>query len=187
MEGFQESKFILVSGLPLAGKSTLCTYLERTYGFIHIALGELIRENVTYKQTIEEHIKSGQLIPSKISFDILQRELIKNHGKIILIDGFPRNEENLSLWNQHIGIQPFCVLLLEVEVDVIMARLSDRKHENRLDDNDILLKSRINSFYKETMPVLEYYKQNNLLYTVSNKRDDIISDVIRVLDVIKLI
>ena len=155
MAGFQESKFVLVLGLPLAGKSTLCNYLERTYGFIHIALGKLIRENVTYKQTIEEHIKLGQLVPSYISFDILQRELVKNHGKIILIDGYPRNEENLSLWDRHIGIEPLCVILIESEEDVVITRLSYRKHEHRLDDNILLLKSRINSFYKETVPVLE--------------------------------
>ena len=66
MSGFQESKFVVVLGIPLVGKSTLCNYLEKTYGFIHIPLGKLIQENITYKQTIEEHIWLGQLVPSYI-------------------------------------------------------------------------------------------------------------------------
>ncbi|MGI2299098.1 nucleoside monophosphate kinase, partial [Candidatus Cardinium hertigii] len=65
------------------------------YGFMSIALGALLRqqiaENGANKTRIEEYINSGQLVPDDLSFQIVT-ELVqaKPSNASLLFDGFPR-------------------------------------------------------------------------------------------------
>ena len=56
--------FIL--GYPGSGKSTLCHNLI----YKHIALGELLRKNIEYKEIIQKCNQTGELIPSNITITI---------------------------------------------------------------------------------------------------------------------
>lgn len=45
---------------------------------------------------IQDLKKEGKLVPSEIVVKVLQQAMHRNKSKKFLIDGFPRNEENLA-------------------------------------------------------------------------------------------
>ncbi len=167
---------INIIGLPLTGKTTLCEKLVQKYDFVHIGLGKLIRENEIYKKVINDYISKGELIPSDITFKILQKEIerIKESNKPILIDGYPRNYENLNKWDIEIGLDPKCVILLKCPEKLLNERLTIRmRKEKRNDDRKDLLNLRIKSFEEETSQVIDHYRKKGLLYEISSSEDKI--------------
>jgi UMP-CMP kinase len=89
-----------------------------------------------------------------------------------LIDGFPRNFENLKGWNQVFGkdqsIKIQFVLYFDCPESEMEKRLIKRgETSGREDDNAIAIKKRFKTYIEETRPIIEYYKQRSLLKTIS--------------------
>lgn len=53
---------------------------------------------------IREYKKEGKLVPSEIVVKLLQKAMQESQNKNFLIDGFPRNEENLSAAENNVGL-----------------------------------------------------------------------------------
>ena len=165
-----QNDYIAILGFPLVGKTTVCEYLSTNYNFQHIPLGKLIREDETYKTVIEDFISLGKLVPSKISIEILQKEITKYEDSTILLDGFPRNMENLREWEKCIGNNLKCVILIECNEEMLFERLASREiMECRMDDSKEVLITRLNSFHKETRPVIDYYKDRGILHIINGE------------------
>lgn len=49
---------------------------------------------------IEEYIKEGKIVPVEVTIKLLLSAIEKDGGKLFLIDGFPRNTNNLAGWQQ---------------------------------------------------------------------------------------
>lgn len=75
-------------------------------------------------------------------------------GKRFLVDGFPRNTNNLSGWQQAAdGLRVAGVLLYDCPQDVMEERLLDRgKTSGRTDDNVESIRKRFKTFHNETEP-----------------------------------
>lgn len=59
---------------------------------------ERARPDSEYGQLIEHHIREGSIVPVEITCHLLEKAM-KNSGKEkFLIDGFPRNKNNLDGW-----------------------------------------------------------------------------------------
>ena len=162
-------KFIFILGPPLSGKSTLCKFLGKNQQFQHLPLGEVIRNNEEFKVVINSYLSKGQLIPPEICLQILKEEMIvlEDDSLIYLLDGYPRSMGNLLLWYKHFSYEPLMVINLNINEDLLINRLKHRQEvENRVDDNINSLKNRIESFHNDTMDVMSYYKEKNLLYEV---------------------
>lgn len=96
---------MLFSG-PGTGKGTQCKNLVRDFGFIHLSAGDLLRaersRNGPNAELINTYIAEGKIVPIRITC-MLIKEAMEQAGwekSIFLIDGFPRNEENLQGWNE---------------------------------------------------------------------------------------
>ena len=72
--------------------------------------------------------------------------------KKYLVDGFPRNQENLDGWNEAMGAQidfP-CMLHFVVTEETMMERCLERgQTSGRIDDNTESLKKRFNQYKTE--------------------------------------
>lgn len=98
---------VFVLGGPGAGKGTLCRYIVERYNYVHLSAGDLLREERSkpgsqYGELIESHIKNGTIVPVEITCSLLDRAMRTSdnpHGRF-LIDGFPRNRDNLDGWNK---------------------------------------------------------------------------------------
>ena len=74
----------------------------------HHFAGDLLRaERKTpgseHGQVIEEHIVNGTIVPVAITCSLLERAMKESEKNDFLIDGFPRNEDNLTGWNEAMG------------------------------------------------------------------------------------
>ena len=98
-----------VLGGPGAGKGTVCAKLVEEFGFVHLSSGDLLRaerkSGSAEAAIINEHIDKGLMVPGDIVINLMKKHM-KEAGwasKKFLIDGFPRNEENIDGWNRCIG------------------------------------------------------------------------------------
>ncbi len=168
---------------------------------------ELKKESELSKQ-IRNIIESGKLVSDKIIYDLIEDKISnKNIENMMIFDGFPRNIEqakNLEIMlkkhNQHLSK----VLNLKVDYSVLIKRISGRVscpvckntfneyfdpppqkcRENKLikrsDDNEGTVKKRLEIYDKETLPLLEYYKnQNKVLNIDAMKQIDEVRKEIR--------
>ena len=93
-----------------------------------------------------------------------------NNG--FILDGFPRTlkqavELDQLLDNFKINIKN--VIEIIVDEKLLLERINKRSTENkntRNDDNSVTLKNRIKIYKKDTMPVIEYYRNLNKLNTI---------------------
>lgn len=99
---------LFVLGGPGAGKGTQCAKIVENFGYVHLSAGDLLREErkapgSQFGELIEHHITNGTIVPVEITCSLLERAMNKSEKNDFLIDGFPRNEDNLSGWNRVMG------------------------------------------------------------------------------------
>lgn len=86
---------------PGAGKGTQCAKLVEHHGFVHLSAGDLLRaEKASGSETAEliaKIIAEGAIVPVAITCGLIKKAMELNgwaSGKF-LVDGFPRNDDNL--------------------------------------------------------------------------------------------
>ncbi|XP_019543894.2 UMP-CMP kinase [Aedes albopictus] len=168
-------KIVFVLGAPGAGKGTQCEKIVETFGFTHLSAGDLLREErkregSEYGALIEDNIKNGRIVPVEITCALLENAMIKTKEATgndkFLIDGFPRNEDNLQGWNRKMAdkVQLLFVLFFECSEDQCVQRCLKRgESSGRSDDNLESLKKRFNTYINDTMPIIEHYRKQDLV------------------------
>lgn len=132
---------------------------------MHLSAGQLLREEAQKKGTsphaalIEECLVEGKIVPVEISLTLLQNAMREAHGKslIFLIDGFPRNFDNLEGWTQCMAgvADVWGALYYQCPLSVLEQRVMARsKDSGRSDDNLESLRRRFKTFEDETVPVI---------------------------------
>ena len=101
-------------------------------------------------------------MPVEISLGLLRRAMNDaGPGRRILVDGFPRNNDNVRGWNEVVGeggANIERVLYFDCPEDSLVQRILSRgETSGRTDDNLKSLKKRFATFKSETLPVVEYY------------------------------
>ena len=137
-------------GGPGSGKGTQSLKLAKEYGFVHLSAGDLLREEKNSGSDtaamINTYIKEGKIVPGEVTVGLMKKAIEKNglDQKKYLIDGFPRNKENLEIWQRILGEDinvPF-ILFLEANEDAMIERIIERaKTSGRVDDNMDSLKN----------------------------------------------
>ena len=105
--------------------------------------------------------------------------IFKSNNLSFLLDGFPRSitQANLLLeLMKELDILLSAVILIDVEQPVLINRIINRKSiEGRNDDNEEVLASRLKIYYDQTAPLIQFYKDSNLLKWVNGVGE--ISDI----------
>lgn len=149
---------ILVLGGPGTGKDTQCERLATKYGCAHLSAVTVLRTAVTSSSqtgtVVSNMIRSGQIVPAQVTLDLLKEEMAKTDGPY-LVQGFPKNVENLDDLEAQCGA-PAAVILLEALDEVLKERLLARgKTSNRTDDNPEAIDRRLQTFKLQASPMLE--------------------------------
>ena len=137
----------------------------------------------------------------------------KKYYNRLIFDGYPRNlnqAKSLDLLVKKYNQKISCVLSLKVNQDVIIKRIIGRQvcskcglvfneffnpstKENhhcdikflqkRSDDNEKTARNRFETYTKETLPVLDYYQNQNLLYEIdgTNHIHEIYKEIRRIM------
>lgn len=102
-----------------------------------------------------------------LTFD-MQADPNKNK---FLIDGFPRNQDNLDGWIKQMEakVNLQFVLFFDCPDGVCIDRCLNRG-TGRTDDNIDSLKKRFNVFHNETMPIIDHYERQSLVRRLNGEK-----------------
>jgi adenylate kinase len=126
--------YLVLIGLPGAGKGTQATVLSKERGLTHISSGDLFRDNIK-RQTdlgkqVEAILKSGALVPDDVTIAMVRARLKQpDCAAGAVLDGFPRTpaqadalDAMLAEWGGRINLVPY----VKVRDEVLVERLSGR-------------------------------------------------------------
>ncbi|KAJ8306214.1 hypothetical protein KUTeg_016759 [Tegillarca granosa] len=182
---------LFVLGGPGAGKGTQCEKIVKEFGYVHLSAGDLLREERSnpssqYGEIIEGHIKNGTIVPVEITCALLLKAMAASEKNKFLIDGFPRNKDNLEGWNRetHDKATVKGVLFFDCpEQECVQRCLKRGQTSGRSDDNEESLKKRISTYTNSTKPIIEHYRSQNLVMELNGAKsaDEVFEDVRKVL------
>lgn len=162
---------IVLFGPPGAGKGTQSEKLINKYQLVHLSTGDILRAERKAETELgkkaDEFIKAGKLVPDEVVIGMIGAKLEENKGaKGFIFDGFPRTiaqAEALDVLLKEHNTQISCMLSLEVEDNELVTRLLERgKTSGRADDQDeSIIRTRMETYKNETSPVKGYYAQQN--------------------------
>jgi UMP-CMP kinase len=190
-EKTKKSEIVFLLGGPGSGKGTLGEKIAETYNYEPISAGDLLREekanpNSKYGELIKEYQIEGKIVPAEITIGLIKSKIFELNSKgiyNILLDGFPRNYENLESWNKIIGdsIKLKFVIYLKCPENIMVERVLKRgETSGRADDNKETVVKRIKVFNEQSLPVIKYYKKLKLVKEIdSSKKPDQVFDAVK--------
>jgi len=175
---------VFVLGGPGVGKGTQCERLVRDYGFVHLSAGDLLRAEQNKPgskngELISNCIKNGEIVPMEVTVKLLEEAIgaaLKappsgaqgwgdGQGRF-LVDGFPRKMDQAIKFDQEVCLSAF-VLFFACTEEVMLERLLGRAQTSgRADDNEETIKKRFKTFEDTSMPVIDYYREQNKVVEV---------------------
>jgi len=167
---------IVLLGPPGAGKGTQAATLIGDLAIPHISTGDMLRAAVKARTPVGLQAKavmdSGELVSDQIVIGIAEERLSEEDAKKgFLLDGFPRTIAQANALDALLGrlsTNLDCCLALTVDNDAVVERLLKRaKIEGRADDNEDTVRERMRVYDAETAPLLEFYRNRDLLIEVS--------------------
>ncbi|XP_053959984.1 adenylate kinase isoenzyme 5 [Anastrepha ludens] len=162
---------IWVIGGPGSNKARLCMKaVGLNPGWGHISMGRLLRVITdsapranTENYTVKESLSAGEMVPEKAISNILDaniRQMMDRKG--ILIDGYPRNLQQIKHFENKYKQRPPIVLL-----DCSKLQLG----RGRVDDTVSSFRRRLELFREETLPMLKTMDKDNRLQIVDGDTD----------------
>lgn len=169
-------EIVFVLGGPGSGKGTQCAKIVKEFGYTHLSAGDLLRDEQksgsVHGEMIKNFIKEGKIVPVEVTIALIEKAIMVNrkHGQFkFLIDGFPRNQDNLKGWNdvaENSTHLHFC-LFFECPEEIMEQRILERgKTSGRADDDVEVIKKRFRTFVDSTMPVVEQFRRKGKLEVV---------------------
>lgn len=166
---------IVFIGPPGSGKGTQCKRLVASLGLPQLSTGEMLRQvkgqETAVSRWVANHLASGELAPDHLVMRILANRLAEQDCQSgALLDGFPRTAIQAELLEEHLaqtGQQLDLVIELKAERQELVKRLTKRASiENRPEDAQQAIETRLKSYQTQTTPVVEFYKERNLLTSI---------------------
>ena len=189
----EKPRIVFVIGGPGCGKGTQCKRIVSNFKYQSFSTGDLLRQYVKDKKAgyeeIENQMKEGKLISSATLMKVLKEYIINSPNKKILVDGYPRNQENIDVWEKEMKdyVDVKGALYIEVSNEEMTKRLLGR-NEGRADDNEKTILKRIDVFEKETRPLTPMFEKQGILVRIDCNRtkEEIFEDIKKKLVELKL-
>ena len=208
-------------GAPGSGKGTQAKRLMAEFSMVQISTGDLLREAVAdgteLGRKAQAAMDAGELVSDDIVLGIIGERL--QAGDVangFILDGFPRNlaqAEALDTVLADISMPLDAVVLLEVDFDILMKRLTGRRTCSKTgkllniyfspqreideclelggeliqrdDDNEETIENRLSVYRQQTEPLIDFYRASGLLRSVNGdgQMDTVYERLIDVLDI----
>ena len=174
-------KVIFLLGGPGSGKGTLGEKIAETYEYKPISAGDLLREEKDRPESkngalIKEYQLEGKIVPAEITISLIKAKIFELSSKgfhKFLLDGFPRNNDNLEQWNKIVGksIKLKFVIFLNCSEKIMVERVLKRgETSGRADDNKETVKKRIKVYNEQTLPVIKYYEKLKIVNEIDSSK-----------------
>lgn len=181
---------LIFLGPPGAGKGTQAAIIAASYGIPHISTGEILRTHVGKEtdlgQKAKDYMDRGELVPDQLILDMVEHRLEESDAENgWILDGFPRNiaqadfiaELVTKVYDQaNHSLGELKVINLDVPDEILVERLLAR---GRKDDNQEIIRHRLQVYREQTAPLIDYYRKRNQLQSVNGNRpmDDITQEL----------
>ncbi len=181
-------------GPPGAGKGTQASIISNNFKIPHLSTGDILRNKLLQKDDLSTKLKhimdKGQLVPDDILNEIVSKR-INNPDCLrgFILDGYPRTIGQALFLNTILNSKN-CKIdkIIDIEVDekIIVKRIISRsKEEDRQDDKEEVIKTRIFRYLSETKPLSDYYKSkyssDYLVINGNQEIEKITEDIVKIL------
>jgi len=172
---------IVLFGPPGAGKGTQARILTETRGWPQLSTGDMLRAAVQAQtplgKQVEAILTKGELVTDAIVIGIVAERIDQPDCRGgAVFDGFPRTIAQAEALDRMLAERRKKIdMVLELKVDdaVLVQRAEQRVKETlakggtaRSDDTPETLKHRLEVYYKNTAPLLEFYARQGKVTTV---------------------
>ena len=191
-------KNLVFLGAPGAGKGTQAKRISEKYDIPHISTGDILRANIKAGTELgklaKSYIDKGALVPDEVIIKVMQARLAEDDCKKgYLLDGFPRTIEQAKALDEITKVA--LAVNIAVDDEAVVARIAGRrmcacgesyhvsthpsdvcdkcgaKLYQRDDDKEETVKSRLEVYYRQTAPLIEYYSAKGILVDVDGMKD----------------
>ncbi|KAA9041929.1 adenylate kinase [Ginsengibacter hankyongi] len=185
---------LILFGPPGSGKGTQSEKLIAKYNLKHLSTGDLLRSEITKKTPLgleaKKFMDHGQLVPDEVVIGMISSALEANPGVVgFLFDGFPRTSKQAEALDNLLALKNLTInvmLALDVTEQELVKRLVKRgETSGRPDDNnEQVIRTRIQEYHKKTSPVADHYKKSNKVILVKGEGtvDDIFGSLTKEID-----
>lgn len=160
---------ILVTGPQGSGKTTQAEILAEELELCLIKTGDLFRDlaeedSEKGREIRKQMVEGGELINDDLTVELV-REKLKDESckKGFVLDGYPRTIHQIEMLDPGFDI----VFDLEISNEVATARMLKR---GRADDVPAVIQRRLDIYYKETIPVINYYNNRGKLVVIDGEK-----------------
>ena len=178
---------INIFGTPFAGKDTQGKALAKLFGAEFISGGHIFRSQEKLEH-MQQHIDSGKLVPTAdylaTILPYLSQPMFANRPLILSSIGRWRGEEKAVMQALITSKHPVrAILLVTLDEKEIWQRWENAKHIQdrgiRADDHPEALKIRLEEYRDKTLPVIDFYRQKDLLIEVNGDQNpDVVTNEI---------
>jgi adenylate kinase len=172
---------LVLFGPPGAGKGTQARLLTETRGLPQLSTGDMLRAAIAAGTALGRQCKEimdrGDLVSDDIVIGIIAERLAQPdcaHGAVF--DGFPRTiaqAEALDRLLEGRGSKIDLAIELKVNDEILIRRSETRVQEMaaagltpRADDTPETVRNRLEVYYRNTAPLIAYYRNQGKLKTV---------------------
>lgn len=169
---------MLMMGPQGVGKGTQAKMLAARCGIPHISTGDVFRANIAagteLGRRVESLISAGELVSDALTDRVVADRLAQGDCAAgWILDGYPRTigqvhvlDAVLGRHGHHIDV----VLELRADYDELIKRIHERARiEGRADDHPEAVAKRLQTYDKQTAPLLDIYRRRGLVVAVDSE------------------
>ena len=168
---------LILLGPPGAGKGTQAQILIDRYGIPQLSTGDILRNAIAAKTRMGLEAKAimdrGDLVSDEVVNAIISERLDADDCKSgFILDGFPRTIAQAEALAEMLKTKDMtldAVVEIQADEETLVQRVLDRAKETgiaRADDNEEVIRNRLEVYRELTEPLVAYYGEAGLLKSV---------------------